>query len=60
MGVPDVKRVAWEKMNPKYVLVEERDVKKFSAGKGLILALIFLPLVLFAGSPKVECVYEKQ
>ncbi len=41
-------------------IVEEREVGGFSAGKGLILGLIFLPLALFGFGTYVEVTYEKK
>lgn len=41
-------------------VIEEREVGGFSAGKGLILGLIFLPLALFGFGTYVEVTYEKK
>lgn len=40
-------------------VVEEREVGGFSAGKGFLLGLIFLPLALFGFGTYVEVTYEK-
>ncbi len=43
-----------------WTAVEEREVGGFSAGKGLLLGLIFLPLALFGFGTYVEVTYEKK
>lgn len=40
-------------------VVEEKESGGFSAGKGFLLALIFLPLALFGFGSYVEVTYEK-
>lgn len=46
-------RKGWE-------VYSEEDVKQFSAGKGFLLALLFLPLVLFGGQNKIKVTYYKK
>lgn len=41
-------------------VVEEREVGGFSAGKGFLLGLIFLPLALFGFGSYLEVTYEKK
>ncbi len=41
-------------------IVEEKETGGFSAGKGFLLGLIFLPLALFGFGTYVEVTYEKQ
>lgn len=41
-------------------VVEEREVGGFSAGKGFLLGLIFLPLALFGFGKYIEVTYEKK
>lgn len=40
-------------------VVEEREVGGFSAGKGILLGLIFLPLALFGFGSYLEVTYER-
>lgn len=40
-------------------VVEEREVGGFSAGKGFLLGLIFLPLALFGFGKYIEVTYER-
>lgn len=41
-----------------YYPVEEEELKKYSAGKGIALGLVFLPLALLGGVKKVRVTYE--
>lgn len=41
-------------------VVEEREVGGYSAGKGFLLGLLFLPLALFGFSNYLEVTYEKK
>lgn len=41
-------------------IVEEKEVGGFSAGKGFLLALLFLPLAIFGFGTYIEVTYEKQ
>lgn len=40
-------------------VVEEKEVKKYSGGKGLLLGLLFLPLALLGGKKYIEVTYER-
>ncbi len=40
-------------------VVEEKDSSGYSAGKGILLGLLFLPLALFGFSSYIEVTYEK-
>ena len=41
-----------------YIVFGEADLKAYNGGKGLLLALIFLPLALLGGSRYVEVTYR--
>jgi hypothetical protein len=41
-------------------VVEEKETGGFSAGKGFLLGLLFLPLALFGFGTYVEVTYEKE
>lgn len=41
-----------------YIVYSESDVKRYSAGKGIVLGLIFLPLALFGGARYIEVTYR--
>jgi hypothetical protein len=40
--------------------IEEKEVGGFSAGKGFILGLIFLPLALFGFGKYIEVTYQRK
>lgn len=40
-------------------VIEEKEVGGFSAGKGIILGIIFLPLALLGFGTYIEVTYEK-
>lgn len=40
-------------------VVEEREVGGFSAGKGFLLGLLFLPLAIFGFGTYIEVTYER-
>jgi len=42
-----------------YFVYSEEEVKQFNSGKGCLLAIIFLPLVLFGRSKYVDVVYRQ-
>ncbi len=46
-------------MKRGYVLLEEEEIKKYSGGKGCLLAIVFLPLALLGGKKYVKCTYGK-
>jgi hypothetical protein len=40
--------------------VEEEEVTKYSAGKGLALGLVFLPLAVLGTKKKIKITYERK
>ncbi len=41
-------------------VIEEKEIGGYSAGKGLLLGLLWLPLALFGGTKYIEVTYEKK
>lgn len=42
-----------------YHLVSEEEIQQYSAGKGILLGLLFLPLALFGHTTRIKCTYER-
>ena len=42
-----------------YYPISEEEISQYSGGKGIILALIFLPLALLGHVKKIRVIYQK-
>lgn len=57
----DINRIINEKTFMRgWKVIEEKEIGGYSAGKGLLLGLLWLPLALFGGTKYIEVTYEKK